>query len=157
VLGIESHGGQVGLCMDFVKGQTLEDVLREQGTFSPGEAVLIGQDLCRALAAVHQAGLVHRDVKARNVMREQAGRIVLMDFGTGGAALALRESAGRDIGGTPLYMAPEVLRGEPASVQSDVYSLGVLLYYLVTGRYPVEAASLDELDAAHREGRRHFV
>src|SRR5262249_35293666 len=90
-------------------------------------------------------------------MREQAGRIVLMDFGTGREARALQASEGRDVGGTPLYMAPEVLHGEPASIQSDVYSVGVLLYYLVTGTYPVSAGSMNELRAAHREGRRHFV
>jgi serine/threonine-protein kinase len=157
VFDVETHDGRVGLCMDFVRGQTLEGVLRTQGTLSAGEAALIGQDVCRALAAVHQAGFVHRDVKARNVMREQAGRIVLMDFGTGREARALRAAEGRDVGGTPLYMAPEVLDGDPASIQSDVYSVGVLLYYLVTAGYPVSAGSVNELRQAHREGRRRFL
>jgi hypothetical protein len=157
VLGVESHAGQVGLCMDFVRGQTLEDVLRAQGTLSAGEALLIGQDVCRALAAVHRAGLVHRDVKTRNVMREQAGRIVLMDFGTGREAESLETASGHDLTGTPLYMAPEVLAGAPASARSDVYSVGVLLYRLVTAEYPVDAATVDTLNAAHREGRRRFI
>src|SRR3989442_8704492 len=87
-------------------------------------------------------------------MREEAGRIVLMDFGTGREARALQAAQGRDVGGTPLYMAPEVLDGQPASIQSDVYSVGVLLYYLVTAGYPVHAASMNELRAAHREERR---
>jgi serine/threonine-protein kinase len=157
VLGVEAHGGEIGLCMDFVRGQTLDDVLKTHGTLSAGEAVLIGQDVCRALAAVHRAGLVHRDVKARNVMREQAGRIVLMDFGAGRDAQTLETAPGRDMIGTPLYMAPEVLEGQPASARSDVYSLGVLLYHLVTGQYPVEAPTLDGLLTAHRQGRRRFV
>jgi hypothetical protein len=157
VLGVESNKGQIGLCMDFVRGQTLEDVLHQQGTFGAAEAVVIGQDVCRALAAVHRAGLVHRDVKARNVMRERAGRIVLMDFGTGREARQLQEAPGRDVSGTPLYMAPEVLAGGAATPPSDVYSLGVLLYHLVTGEYPVEAGTLDDLKAAHREGRRRFA
>ena len=157
VFDVETHDGCVGLCMDFVRGQTLEGVLRTQGTLSAAEAALVGQDVCRALAAVHHAGFVHRDVKARNVMREEAGRIVLMDFGTGREARALRAAEGRDVGGTPLYMAPEVLDGEPASVQSDVYSVGVLLYYLVTAGYPVNAGSMPELRVAHREGRRRFL
>ena len=91
----------------------------------------IGLDLCAALAAVHGARLLHRDLKAQNVMRESGGRIVLMDFGTG------EELAGTNrLVGTPLYLAPEIFSGEKASVQSDLYSLGVLLFYLVTGKFP---------------------
>ena len=153
VLGVESHGGQIALCMDYVRGQTLEDLLRAQGSLPAEDVVAIGQDLCRALEAVHGAGLVHRDVKAHNVMREQTGRTVLMDFGTGRDARQLAASRGRDMSGTPLYMAPELLRGEPASASSDVYSLGVLLYYLAAGSYPIDASSLEELLAAHESGR----
>ncbi len=152
VLGVEEHEGRVGLCMEFVRGETLDSVLQRHGTLSAREAALIGEDLCQALSAVHRAGFVHRDVKARNVMREQAGRIVLMDFGTGRAAD--QPAVPGDLAGTPLYMAPEVLEGEPASVRSDVYSLGVLLYHLVTGEYPVHASSLNELAEAHAAGRR---
>jgi hypothetical protein len=153
VFGIESHGDRVGLCMEFVPGETLESVLGTQGPRSAHEAVLVGEDVCRALAAVHAAGFVHRDVKARNVMREQAGRIVLMDFGTGREAEDLKEG-GQGLAGTPMYMAPEVLAGLPASESSDVYSAGVLLYYMVTSQYPVEGRTLEELRAAHMQGRR---
>jgi len=147
VLGIEAHGDRVGLCMEFVRGKTLADIVRDQGRLSAAEAVLIGQDLCRALSAVHRAGFIHRDVKAKNVMRDDAGRIVLMDFGTGRAAEA--QAAKSDRAGTPLYMAPEALEEGQASPRSDVYSLGVLLYYLVSGDYPVNARTIDELRAAH--------
>ena len=112
--------------------------------------MLVGEDVCRALAAVHNAGFVHRDVKARNVMREQAGRIVLMDFGTGREARAL-EPAPSDVAGTPLYMAPEVLAGEPASMRSDVYSVGVLLYHLVTARLS-DRRPLDRRSARRAQG-----
>jgi serine/threonine protein kinase len=146
VLGIEAHGDRVGLCMEFVRGRTLADIVRGQGRLSAAEAVLIGEDLCRALSAVHRAGYIHRDVKAKNVMRDDTGRIVLMDFGTGRTA----DAAGKgDRAGTPLYMAPEVIEDGEASARSDVYSLGVLLYHLVTGEYPVSARSIDELRAAH--------
>jgi hypothetical protein len=154
VLGVESHEDQVGLCMEFVRGETLDHALRTSGPLSAREAALVGEDVCRALAAVHLAGFVHRDVKARNVMREQAGRIVLMDFGTGRATDRTGDAG---VEGTPLYMAPEVLAGQPASPCSDVYSVGVLLYHLVTGHYPVEGRTLDELLAAHREGRRRLL
>jgi RIO-like serine/threonine protein kinase len=146
VLGVEAHGDRVGLCMEFVRGKTLADVVRGQGRLSAAEAVLIGEDLCRALSAVHRAGYIHRDVKAKNVMRDDTGRIVLMDFGTGRTVDAHGKS---DRAGTPLYMAPEVIEDGQASARSDVYSLGVLLYYLVTGEYPVNARSIDELRAAH--------
>ena len=134
VIGIEEHGDRVGLCMDFVQGETLESVMKRTGVFNHREATMVGQDICRALAAVHGAGFIHRDVKPRNVMRQRAGRIVLMDFGAG-----CQVSRGRDepvdVIGTPLYMAPEVLAGDPPSARSDVYSVGVLLYHLVCGKY----------------------
>src|SRR5688572_3185417 len=154
VLGIEAHGDRVGLCMEFVRGKTLADVVRGQHKLSAAEAVLIGEDLCRALSAVHRAGFIHRDVKAKNVMRDDTGRIVLMDFGTGRSAEAQNTN---DRAGTPLYMAPEVLEGEQASVRSDVYSLGVLLYYLVTGEYPVNAPSIDELRKAHAQREHRWL
>jgi RIO-like serine/threonine protein kinase len=157
VLEVEEQDGRVGLCMEFVQGQTLEDVLQAQGTFSARETVLAGEDVCRALAAVHNAGFVHRDVKARNVMREQAGRIVLMDFGTGREARALEDPNRPDVAGTPLYMAPEVLAGEPASMRSDVYAVGVLLFHLVTSEYPIVAQSIDELREAHRTHSRRYL
>jgi hypothetical protein len=157
VFGVESHGDRVGLCMEFVSGETLDQALRDKGPLNAREAVLVGEDLCRALAAVHAAGFVHRDVKARNVMRERAGRVVLMDFGTGRQADEVRSSGHPDIAGTPLYMPPEVLAGLPASAAGDVYGVGVLLYHLVTGEYPVEGRSMEELRAAHMQGRRRLL
>jgi tRNA A-37 threonylcarbamoyl transferase component Bud32 len=153
VIGIESNGDRMGLCMDFVRGQTLDDVMRLQGRMSAEEAVLVGQDVCEALAAVHRAHFVHRDIKAKNVLRENGGRFVLMDFGAGRDE---RTAAG-DLIGTPLYMAPEVLEGSQASPRSDVYSVGVLLFYLVTGEYPIYGRSLDDLRALHKRGDRRFL
>ena len=136
VHGVDTHDGRVGLWMEFIRGNTLEQLLERQGPFGGREASLLGQDLCRALAAVHAAGLVHRDVKAQNVIREEGGRLVLMDFGTG--LLLDDDEAVRasPVAGTPLYLSPEVLAGSDASPQSDIYSLGVLLFHLVTGSYP---------------------
>ena len=83
VYGVDRHDGVVGLWMEFVDGLTLARVVATRGALDPREAALVGIDLCRAVAAVHKAGLVHRDIKAHNVMREGSGRIVLMDFGSG--------------------------------------------------------------------------
>src|SRR5688572_15558783 len=154
VLGIEAHGDRVGLCMEFMRGKTLADIVRGQGRLSAAEAVLIGEDLCRALSAVHRAGFIHRDVKAKNVMRDDTGRIVLMDFGTGRSAGALNKN---DRAGTPLYMAPEAIEEGQQSARSDVYSLGVLLYYLVSGEYPVNARTIDELREAHARREHHWL
>ena len=156
VHGVEARGDRVGLWMEFVRGCTLEQLLDRQGLFGAREAALIGQDLCRALAAVHAAGLVHRDVKAQNVMREEGGRVVLMDFGTGVPARDDESGRAAPAAGTPLYLAPELLDGGEATASSDLYSLGVLLYHLVTGGYPVVAASLADLKDAHQRGRRRL-
>src|SRR5262249_14876964 len=116
------------------------------------EAARIGLALCRALSAVHEAGLLHRDIKAQNVMREQGGRVVLMDFGAGERQDNLHKEV-MGVTGTPLYLAPEVLERGEASVSSDIYSLGVLLYHLVTRDFPVRGSSIDEIRDAHRKGR----
>jgi hypothetical protein len=155
VHGAERHEGRVGLWTDLLEGRTLEECLRDQGPFGAGEAVSIGLDLCRALAAVHAAGLVHRDVKTSNVMREHGGRIVLLDFSSVADRARLHDPEGTArISGTPIYMAPEVVSGEEAGPRSDIYSLGVVLYRLVSGHYPVEARSFDELRRKHANGER---
>jgi len=150
VYGGEELDGRVGIWMEHVRGRTLEDLLQERGLFSPAETIQIGIDLCRALAAVHGAGLVHRDVKASNVVRDDAGRIVLMDFGAGADVRAEGDAPG--LSGTPIYLAPEVLRGDAASARSDLYGLGVLLYRLVTASYPTVAGSVEALRLAHERG-----
>jgi serine/threonine protein kinase len=155
--GADQCEGYVGLWMEFVRGRTLEEELTARGLFSADEAVHAGRVLCRALAAVHHAGLLHRDVKAHNVMREDGGRIVLMDFGSGRDVRAALASPSLDLAGTPLYLAPEVFAGRAATIASDIYSLGVLLYHLVSGRYPVEGANRSEIQRAHAERRRTWL
>ena len=150
VHGADLQQGRVGFWMEFVQGQRLDDLVAFQGLLSAEEAGAVGQELCSALAAVHEAGLVHRDVKAQNVIREPKGRVVLMDFGAGQLMADVVGGAG---GGTPLYLAPEMFDDAPASPQTDIYALGVLLYYLVTAGYPVPARSIDELTQAHAAGR----
>jgi serine/threonine protein kinase len=149
VYGAESAEGRVGLWMELIKGRTLEDLLAAHGAFSAKEAAAIGTDLCHALAAVHGAGLLHRDVKCRNVMREEGGRIVLMDFGAGTDESAERRPAHEDVAGTPMYLAPELFAGGRPSIASDIYSLGVLVYHLVSNAYPVQGRTKDEIRDAH--------
>jgi serine/threonine protein kinase/tetratricopeptide (TPR) repeat protein len=148
IYGADRFDGRVGLWMEFIEGKTLKQLLIERGPFGAREAMLIGIDLCRALAAVDKAGLVHRDVKAQNVMREAGGRIVLMDFGAGGNAMVDDHQVRPGMTGTPLYMAPEILQGSAASARTEVYSVGILLFHVVTASFPVSATSLDELRVA---------
>ena len=154
VFSVDEHDGRVGIWMELIRGRSLFEVVQERGPLSAREAALIGIDLCRALAAVHSKGVVHRDVKAQNVMREEGGRIVLMDFGIGhdfGQGGLVASS------GTPLYLAPEIFQGAAASPQSDLYALGVLLFFLVTGNYPVTGTSIQELRQAHQHRRRRLL
>ena len=153
VHGADVREGRAGLWMEFVHGRTLESWVQANGALGAGEATTLGVDLCRALAAVHAAGLVHGDVKAQNVMREDGGRTVLMDFGAGRA----QGAAVVGLAGTPLYLAPEVLAGEPATPRSDIYSLGVLLFHLLTRAYPYSAVDLDGLRTAHADGSRAML
>ncbi len=143
-----ADGDRVGLWMEYIRGRTLEELLEDADTFTPGDVIQIGVELSSAVAAVHGAGVIHRDIKAHNVIRADDGRVVLMDFGTG-----LEAAAGASApAGTPLYLAPELFAGQPATVRSDVYSLGVLLYHLLTGTYPVTGKSLHDVRLAHERG-----
>jgi len=158
VYGADQTEDRVGLWMEFIKGRTLEELLRTQGTFGAHEAALIGRDLCRAVAAVHQAGVLHADIKAHNVMRQEGGRTVLMDFGAGRALTNETTPRGTgDVVGTPMYLAPELLDGRAQTTSSDIYALGVLLYHLTTGSYPVIGECLADIVHAHKRGdRRHL-
>jgi eukaryotic-like serine/threonine-protein kinase len=142
VYGIDRQDGRVGFWTDFVRGKTLSVLVGEQGTFGAREAALIGLDVARALSAVHRAGMLHRDIKAENVMREEGGRILLMDFGL--SALEQRQTS---IGGTPNYMAPELFAGGRGTVATDIYAMGVLLYFLVAGDYPARLGGLTTKEA----------
>jgi eukaryotic-like serine/threonine-protein kinase len=158
VFSAERKDDEVGVSMELVKGRTLDEVVRANGPLSAREVALIGIDLCKALAAVHAAGLLHGDIKAHNVMREDGGRIVLMDFGASRDLTRSPNATGDDFAGTPLYVAPEVFAGQPRSRASDIYSLGVLLYYLATATYPVPGDTRTAITRQHEQQapRRHL-
>ena len=154
--GAQRIDGVSGLWMELVGGRTLAAELAERGPFDAHELMRVGAQLARALDAVHRAGLVHRDVKAQNVLREASGRILLGDFGTGLELDEPHEDRG-GLAGTPAYVAPEIFAGQPATPQSDLYSLGALLFYLATGQHVVPGRSLRELRDAHALGARRSL
>lgn len=123
--------------MEYVRGGTLLG----RGTLAPAEATAFLAQVASALAAAHDAGIVHRDVKASNVLVTPEGVAKLSDFGL---ARRLRDAAG-DLCGTPEYMAPELFAGAPADARTDVYALGVLYHVLLAGAPPFRAATLQEL------------
>lgn len=152
IYGAQRLDGRTGLWMELVEGSSLEAELALRGPFDAAELTRVGVELCRALGAVHRAGLVHRDVKAQNVLVDASGRVVLGDFGTGQDVTDQHDPSG--LVGTPAYLAPEALAGRADTPQRDLYSLGVLLFHLATGRYPITARSLGEIRAAHARGDR---
>jgi serine/threonine protein kinase/tetratricopeptide (TPR) repeat protein len=130
------------LTMEFVEGETLSRYLSEHVNIPQKEALEIARQICAGLAEAHRSGIIHRDLKTGNIMlcptAREGLRVVIMDFGLAGA-VALDSTEG----GTPGYMAPELWKGEKASCASDIYSLGVILYQIVTGRMPVGEKSPD--------------
>lgn len=152
IYGAERIQGRIGLWMELVAGRTLHDLTMSGRRFTSREVVDIGRQICSAVSAVHGAGLLHRDIKAQNVMIADDGRVVLMDFGAGRETGRARHAG---LAGTPLYLAPEVITGTgKTSVAAEIYSIGVLLFFLLTGKFPVRGSNLSELRKAHAQGAR---
>ena len=149
--GAERIGDQVGLWMELVEGRTLEQILESSGCLGATEVVKIGIPLCHAIAAVHEAGLCTEISRPHNVMLADDGRVVLMDFGTG---WEIKDKSGAAPAGTPLYLAPELLDGKGPTVRTDIYALGVLLFHLLTGVYPIAAEGIEELRGKHERNDR---
>ena len=147
VFDIGEAGGLPFLSMEYVDGEDLASLLRRIGRLPEAKAVDISRQLCAGLAAAHEAGVLHRDLKPSNVMLDSRGKVRITDFGLAGLAVVGEQEVG---GGTPAYMAPEQLNGEAATAQSDIYSLGLVLYEIFTGKPAFEAASLPELVRQHQ-------
>jgi serine/threonine-protein kinase len=132
--------GQHFLSMEYVDGEDLASLLRRIGRLPGDKAVEIARQLCAGLAAAHARGIVHRDLKPGNIMIDGQGQVRITDFGLAGLA---EEIEGPEIrAGTPAYMAPEQLDGKEVTPKSDIFSLGVVLYELFTGKSPYDAPSL---------------
>jgi len=127
------------ITMDFVEGQDLRHLLRERGKFPPEEAARLMLQICRALEAAHSEGVIHRDLKPHNIMLDASGRAYVMDFGIARSAYLPGMTQTGQLIGTPEYMSPEQARGEKLTARSDLFSLGVIFYELLTGQSPYPA------------------
>jgi hypothetical protein len=144
VYDIVQSEGRTFLAMEYIDGEDLSSLLRRIGRLPSDKATEIARQLCAGLAAAHDKGVLHRDLKPANVMLDSRGRARLTDFGLAGA-----EDVELGLAGTPAYMAPEQLHGEPASMRSEVYALGLVLYELFTGHRLFDASSIAALRDLH--------
>src|SRR6202521_3163491 len=150
VFDIGEADGTLFLTMEYVDGEDLASVVRRIGRLSPDKATEIARQICAGLAAAHERGVIHRDLKPANVMLDGAGKIRITDFGLASIAASIQGAEVR--AGTPAYMAPEQLAGREVTTKSDIYSLGLILYEILTGKRAFEASTLPELMKQRESG-----
>jgi eukaryotic-like serine/threonine-protein kinase len=150
---IVTADGRACIVMQYVEGESLAEALR-RGPLEPRQALGMAADLASALAAAHQRGIIHRDVKPQNVMLTPSGRVKLLDFGIARIEPSLPDAVTESsitgtgtVAGTPAYMSPEQVRQQPLDARSDLYSLGAVLYEALTGRRAANGATMGEICA----------
>src|SRR5215218_3711850 len=143
IVGIFDRGewdGTYYIAMEFVEGRTLKDIIREKGPAPPAAAVDITLQILRAARFAHKRGVVHRDIKPHNVLIDEDGRVRVTDFGIARAGPSDMTETG-SIMGTAQYLSPEQAQGRTVDARSDLYSIGIVLYELLTARVPFDAES----------------
>ena len=139
------------ITMEFIEGRDLASLLEER-KYTPEEAVKILGQVCAALEAAHAEGVVHRDLKPQNIMIEDAGRVVVMDFGLARSMEATGVTQAGTVMGTPTYMSPEQVKGLPADERSDLFALGIIFYQMLTGEVPYKADTMLACMALRTQG-----
>jgi predicted Ser/Thr protein kinase len=137
------------IVMEYVEGRDLKTIIREEAPFSIGRALGIASDVCAGVGFAHRAGIVHCDIKPQNVLISPDGRVKVTDFGIARAFSQIVPREVETVWGTPHYFAPEQAAGEPTTPASDVYSIGIMLFEMLTGRLPFEAPDHATLAMMH--------
>jgi serine/threonine protein kinase/tetratricopeptide (TPR) repeat protein len=144
----EAHGIKY-ISMKYIDGTSLADLVKATGRLTPDKAVSVGRQICMALSAAHKKGVIHRDLKPHNIMIDRYGDAQVMDFGIARSLTAKEVTARGIVTGTPHYLSPEQAGGGSGDERSDIYSLGCILYQVVTGRKPFEADTVEGLLQHH--------
>jgi serine/threonine protein kinase len=151
VFDVGEEDGRPFIVMECVEGSTLAKELDERGPLDPPEVVDLALQVCGALEHAHAAGLVHRDIKPQNLLLRPDGTVKIADFGIARAAETTKLTQAGSVMGTAAYLAPEQALGEEVTAAADIYSLGCVLYELLTGRTPYVFETLPELVVKHRQ------
>lgn len=153
VFDFNTDGDTHYMVLEYIAGQSVQETLKElrkkNARMSIAQAVKVVIEICDALAYAHRHGTIHRDIKPANIMRDLQGRAVLMDFGIVKIVGSTTHTAAGAVVGTARYMSPEVIRGEPIDERSDLYSLGVTLFEMVSGEPPFDARTAIALLERH--------
>jgi serine/threonine protein kinase len=151
VFDVGEDGGKPFIVMEYVQGSTLAAELKQRGPLNATDVVDLALQICGGLEHAHAAGLVHRDIKPQNLLLRPDGTVKIADFGIARAAETTRLTQIGSVLGTAAYLAPEQALGEEVTAAADIYSLGCVLYELLTGRTPYIFKTLPELVVKHRE------
>ena len=143
VFDIGDINGKHYLSMEFIDGDDLSQLLRRIGRLPSDKAAEISRQICFGLHAIHEAGILHRDLKPANIIIDSNGKARITDFGIAGFEEDVQGAESRV--GTPAYMSPEQITGKEVTTRSDIYSLGLLLYEIYTGKQAIQADSFEEL------------
>ena len=138
------------ITMEYVRGEDLKKLIRKMGQLSVGQAIPIAAQICEGLAEAHRLGIVHRDLKPQNVMVDEEGNARIMDFGIARSIETKGITGAGVMIGTPEYMSPEQVEGKEVDQRSDIYSLGIILYEMVTGRVPFEGDTPFTIGVKHK-------
>jgi eukaryotic-like serine/threonine-protein kinase len=141
IYDLSEADGMKFITMEYVEGDNLLTLIHQKKKFSPEETVEIMQQVCRALEAAHSVGVIHRDLKPQNIMRDRTGRILVMDFGLARTLEGDGMTQSGALVGTMEYMSPEQALGKPLDQRSDIFALGLIFYEMLTGMMPFKADS----------------